>query len=508
MKINQLKVGVIFSYITQIVHILTGLLYTPIMLRILGQSEYGLYQLVQSVVSYLGLLSFGFGAGYMRFYSRYKAKDDNDGIARLNGMFMLIFAAIAIVCLICGGAMTVRADIIFGDGLTASELAKAKVLLAILVLNMSITFIGSVFTSNITAHEKFFFQRIVELLRALFNPFIALPLLLMGFGSVGLVLVTTFLTVTAFCANVLYCFKKLDIKFDFKKLDWGLFKEMWVFTFFIFINMVVDQINWSVDKFLLGRMMGTVAVAVYGVAGQLNSLYLSLSSAVSAVFIPRVNMLVAKNDDSKELTSLFTRVGRIQFLILGLVLSGFVIFGKEFIGIWAGNGYEEAYIIGILLMAPVTIPLIQNLGVEIQRAKNKHKVRSVVYLLIALGNVFLSIPLIKFFGTVGAATGTAITLIVGNVIFMNVYYHTKIKLNIVYFWKQIAGFIPAIVISAIFGILIRRIFPIQRLAFLVLGIILYTAVYCISMWLVGMNDDERELIKKPIKAMGAKLCGK
>ena len=97
---NQRKAGIIISYTGQLVHILTGLLYTPVMLRLLGQSEYGLYQLVSSVVSYLSLLSLGFGASYMRFYAREKANGDKDGIARLNGMFMLIFGAISVICIL------------------------------------------------------------------------------------------------------------------------------------------------------------------------------------------------------------------------------------------------------------------------------------------------------------------------------------------------------------------------------------------------------------------------
>ena len=68
MAISQKKAGVVLSYASQAVQIISGLIYTPIMLRILGQSEYGLYQLVYSVVSYLGLLSMGFNASYMRFY--------------------------------------------------------------------------------------------------------------------------------------------------------------------------------------------------------------------------------------------------------------------------------------------------------------------------------------------------------------------------------------------------------------------------------------------------------
>ena len=105
MHINQRKAGVILSYAGEIVKILVSLVYTPIMLRLLGQSEYGLYQLVYSVVSYLSLLSLGFGSSYLRFYSRYKAQKDEDGVAKLNGMFMLIFCSISVMCILCGSVM-------------------------------------------------------------------------------------------------------------------------------------------------------------------------------------------------------------------------------------------------------------------------------------------------------------------------------------------------------------------------------------------------------------------
>ena len=116
MKLGQKKSGIIISYISEGVKVLTNLLYTPIMLRLLGDSEYGLYQLVNSVVSYLGLLSFGFASAYMRFYSRSKAKNDECEIAKLNGMFLTIFNIIAVVCLLCGAVMVFNIETIFRKG--------------------------------------------------------------------------------------------------------------------------------------------------------------------------------------------------------------------------------------------------------------------------------------------------------------------------------------------------------------------------------------------------------
>ena len=501
MKINQLKIGVVLSYATQVIQILSGLIYTPIMLRLLGQSEYGLYQLVYSVVSYLSLLSMGFGSAYMRFYARYSVKNDDDGVAKLNGMFLAIFSVISIICLLCGLVMITNSKAIFGDGLTSAELQKAKILMAIMVLNLAVSFMNSVFQSNITAHEQFFFQRLVQFLKALFNPFLTLPLLLLGFGSVGMVTITTALTVSVFISDIIFCKKKLKIKFKFKDFNFPLLKEMWIFTFFIFINMIVDQLNWSVDKFLLGRFMGTVAVAVYGVASQLNAMYMTFSCAISGVFIPRVNFIVSEKEDDKKLTDIFTRVGRVQFILIALIILGYIFFGQAFIGYWAGTGYEDAYIIGIYLMIPVSVPLIQNLGIEIQRAKNMHKARSIVYLFIAISNIFVSIPCIKLWGTKGAAIGTAISLLVGNGLFMNLYYHKKIGLDIIYFWKEIMKFTPALIIPIILGTAVMKYVAFSGIFMLGGAIIAYVIIYCISMWFLGMNNYERGLISAPIKRL-------
>lgn len=506
MKVNsQRKSGVVLTYAGQAVQLLSGLIYTPIMLRLLGQSEYGLYTLVSSVVSYLGLLSFGFGSAYMRFYSRFKAQKEETEIARLNGMFMTIFLIIAGICLVCGGIMIGNIEAIFGSGLTAAEYDKARVLMVLMVFNLAMTFPLSVYDSNVTAHEQFVFQKVIVLLQNILNPFICLPLLLLGYESVAMVSVATALTIAKTVANVLFCNQKLKIHFLFHGFRLSLLKEMWVFTFFIFINNIIDQVNWSIDKFLLGRFAGTIAVAVYGVSAQLNSMYLNFSTAVSNVFVPQVNRIVAESDDNEELTNLFIKVGRIQFMILALIISGFAIFGKAFIYYWAGNGYEDAYKIALFLMVPVTIPMIQNLGIEIQRAKNKHQVRSIVYLVMAIVNVCISIPLIRRFGGVGAAAGTAFSLLISNVFFMNWFYHRHIGLDMIRFWKSIAQFVPALIITFGCGYGIYRIVDLYRPFYLVLFIVIYTMIYGTMMWFLGMNVQEKQMIREPFQKIKNKI---
>lgn len=499
MQINQRKSGVILSYLSQVIQILSGLIYTPIMLGLLGQSEYGLYQLVYSIVSYLSLLSFGFTSSYMRFYARAKAQKDENEVSKLNGMFMVIFLIIAAVCVFCGIVMIENIEVIFANGLTATEYSKARILMILMVLNLAMTFPNSVFDAFTSAHERFFFQKLLIVLQNLINPFLALPLLIMGYGSIGLVCVTTLLTIAKLVVNVWFSLKKLHVHFIFNGFKITLLKEMWVFTFFIFLNQIIDQINWSVDKFLLGRLAGTTAVAVYGLGGQINTMYLQFSTSISNVFVPKLNKIVATSDDNVALTQLFTKIGRIQFIVLGLISTGFIFFGKPFMNFWGGEGYSDSYYVAMWLILPVTIPLIQNLGIEIQRAKNKHKTRSIVYFFIAIANVLISIPLIKTFGSIGAAVGTAISLTMGNILFMNWHYHNRIGINIWYFWRNIAKFIPGLTIPCVFGAIVKIFIPMNSFIKMCVWILFYLVLYCSSMYFFGMNNEEKLMVTEPVK---------
>lgn len=508
MKINQLKAGAIISYISMLLGYIISIAYTPIMIRLLGQSEYGLYNLVASLVSYLGLLSFGFGSAYMRYYSRYKVNNDQHNIAKLNGMFLIVFSAIGFIAILSGLILVFNIEPILGKQLTMNELHTAKILMIIMVFNLALSFPVSIFKSYIMANEKFVFQNLLQMIKIVANPFIMLPILLMGYKSIGMVIVTTILTMSIDLANLIFCFKKLKIRFVFYQFDFSLMMEMTVFSSYIFLNMIIDQINWNVDKFILGRLYGTVTVAIYGLAAQLNTYYLSLSTAISNVFIPKVNRMVAAKNDSLELTSLFTRIGRIQFIVLALILSGMAIFGKPFIIMWAGVDYHEAYPIVLILMISATIPLIQNIGIEIQKAKNMHQFRSVVYFLIAIGNLFISIPLAKYYGGIGSAVGTAIAQIIGNIIIMNIYYSKKVGINIKYFWKEIFKFIPSLIVPTILGIIIYQTLDLFNIKVFIVAVLTYLITYIISMWLVGMNKFEKDLVRGPLMKMKLPIINK
>ena len=497
---NQLKAGVVLSYISTAISIVIQLIYMPVMIRLLGKSEYGLYSLVSSVVSYLSLFSLGFTGAYLRFFARFCR--NREKLASLNGMFLTLFSILASIATICGIVLSFFPEQIFGSKLLDSELSKARILMLILVINIAINLISGIFDSIIGAYEQFVFQRIVGIASAIVNPFICLPLLLMGYGSVMLVVVATGVTIVRFIVNVWFCIYKIQIPVSFHGFQWSLLKEITVFSSFLLLNMIIDQINWNVDKLILGHTNGTEEIAVYGVASQFNSLFMVFSTTISSVFSPRVNLIAAQkvNNYQTEFTKLMARIGRIQWFILGLLTGGFIVFGKYFIvHIFAGEGYEEAYIVALFLVIPTLIPLIQNVGIEMQRAINKHQFRSIIYMIIAISNVVISIPLADKWGAVGAAMGTAFSLLIGNGLIMNIFYHKVLHINMKYFWKEILKTWKGFLIPTILALLITRCVAFDNMRIFLINAVIFTVVYCVSILTFSCNVEEKKLIFSMIK---------
>ncbi len=494
---KQRKVGVILSYIIIVLNMVIGIAYTPILTRMLGQSEYGLYSLVSSIISYLTILDFGFGNAIIIYTTRYRVKGEKEKEKKLHGMFLIIYSLIGFIAAILGMILYFNVDKLFGQTMSIEEIKTAKTLMGILTLNLALTFPLSIFSSIITAYEKFVFAKILNIIRIILNPIITIILLKMGYKSISLVIVITILNISTLLINMIYCRSKLQIKLKFGKIDMSLLKEITAYSFFIFLNTVIDKITWSTDQFVLGAVSGTIQVALYSTANQLNTMYLNFSTAISGVLLPKVTKMEEQNATDKEFSNIFIKIGRLQYIMIALIITGFILYGKEFINLmWVGPEYSQSYFIACILMIPVTLPLIQNIGINILQAKNKHQYRSVILTITAIMNVIISIPLSKIYGGIGAAIGTFITLLIGPGLLMNIFYYKKINIDIPRFWRNILKMTLIILICFIIGMSIKIFYPIQSNIALVVQIVLYTIIYIIIMWKCAMNQYEKELFTK------------
>ena len=496
MPVNQLKAGVVLNYVVIFLNTVVGLLYTPYMLRMMGQSEYGLYSLVASVIAYLTVLDLGFGNAIVRYTAKFRAEKKTEEQYEMFGMFFLLYLVIGIIAFGIGLGLYFNVDTLFGDTMTAVELGRARIMMLLLVANLAFTFPMSIWGSIIQAYEDFVFQKSLNIIRIILNTVVMICLLHFGYKAVAMVVVQTIFNVLTLVVNFIYCRRKLNIHiyFRFKHFHWGFLKEVAIYSFWIFLNAIMDRVYWSTGQFVLGAMVGTAAVAVFAIAIQLEGMYMQFSTAISSVFLPKVTAMVATNRSRKEISDLFIRTGRIQYIVLAYILSGFIIFGRQFIELWAGAGYTDAYIISLLFFIPLTVPLIQNLGITILQARNEMKFRSVLYIIIALVSLAMQILLTGYFGGIGCTMGVSGALVVGQILIMNVYYRRRQDLDIKTFWKEI-GKMSIIPIVLIFSsmLVIRHIFALDSWGKLILGIAAFSLVYIPLFFRFSMTDDERNL---------------
>ena len=502
---KQLKSGVVLSYLTLILSNIIALVYTPFMLRMMGQSEYGLYSLVASVVAYLTILDFGFGNAIIRYTAKYRAEEREGELSSLFGMFLAIYIVIGVIALIVGIGLYSHVDFLFGNSMNADELSKVRLMFFLMVVNVAITFPLSIFPSIIVAYEHFVYHKVVNLFRILLQPCLMIPLLLLGYKALGMVVLVTVLNVLSLLVYCWYCFARLKVSIVFSGFYRPLLKEISSYSFYVFLTIIVDRAFWSTGQFILGMLSGTEDVAIYALVVQLCNYYMTLSVAISGVFLPKMTRLVSERKGMKEISDLFIKIGRIQFIVLAYVLFGFVLFGKSFVSYWAGDGYEKVYPLTLMLMIPQTIPLIQNLGISVLQALNRQRFRSFLNFIVSVLSVFVSYLLTKKYGIVGCAVSTGCALLLGHGLILNWYYETKIQLAIMSFWKQIVRLSVPVVVAVVLTALVKYFWGTGNLWVLFTEGIVYTVLYFILLWYGGCDSFEKMQLITSWQKMKVKL---
>lgn len=503
---NQLKAVAVLNYAVIFLNIGVGLLYTPFMLRMMGQSEYGLYSLVASVISYLTVLDLGLGNAIVRYTAQYRTEGKQKEQYELFGMFLVLYSVIGIIALFVGIGLYHQVDSWFGHTMNLDELKKIRIMLLFLIFNLVITFPMSIFGSILLAYERFVFPKMVQIVRILLNTAVMVVLLEMGYRAIAMVVVQTIFNLLSLWINFYYCRRKLHIRIYFRRFQWKLLKEVSIYSFWIFLSVIMDRIYWNTGQFVLAMYVNTAAVAVFAVAIQLSILYMSFSTSISGVFLPKVTSMVTNCADRKEISDLFIRTGRIQYMVMALILSGFIVFGNDFIYLWAGPEYEESYLISLLFFLSLTIPMIQNLGVTILQARNQMKFRSLFYLVIAGSSLIVQFVMARKYGGIGCAIGISGALILGQGLIMNFYYHYKQGLDIVKFWKEIVkmSWIPTLM--CIGAMLILSRISLDSWMSLGMAILLFVIIYIPLFFMYSMNESERNLILNPFRQIRTRIC--
>lgn len=494
MATNQRKAGALLTYGYIFANLIVILLYQPIMMRLLGQSEYGLYSLMLSVSGYLSVFDLGLGNAVVVFTVKYRSTGNLEAEKQLHGLLKRVFNIIAVAVFALGALITILLPVFFSSSLSPAEIEKGRILMMIHTVNMSLTMAFTVYTNIIAAYERFVFAKVITIVKTLLGPAVMFPALLLGGRSIILSVILCAVNVVCLVSNKVYCEKNLDTKVRYCGLDRISFSPIFSFALFIFLGELVDKVNWYVDQFILGVLRGPEEVAIHAYAHNYNQLLLLLSATIAGVLQSKITSMVSRNCSKRELTSEMVKYSRIQLYPILLLIFGFAVLGYDFC-IWhGGEGYGAAYYVFLVLALGEVVSITQSVALAVIKAQNKLRFWSLLTLGSAICNIIISIPLTKYFGCVGAAAGTGITFALANGLIMNVYYSKSAGLKMSEYWKEfvkmIVGFVPAAALT----VLLKWALHLAPMAeFLICGVVL-VMLYAASSLAFVMNKYEKNLV--------------
>lgn len=503
------KIGVIYSYVLMFVEVFSATLFTPFLIRSLGQSEYGVYQLVYSVTAYLMLLDLGIGNAVIRYMAKYRAENNKQKQEEFLGIATLFYGIIAFIVLIVGAVLLVIFPTVFAKGLTPEEISVGRKLLTVTILSTAVTLGTSSFATTLMAYERFSFSKGLSILFSLLKIIFAFIALLLGMRSLGVVMVYFLSNVLTRGAYTVYVLFKLQLKPKFKNPDFGFVKETVSYSAFVLLQMIAMQINSMTDSVLLGILAkgSSVIIAVYGAGAQIVQYFKTVGGHFNGVLMAGVVRLVESGANAKALQEEMVRIGRIVFMMLGMVFTVFVVNGADFMVLWAGADYRQGYMVAVAIMVPTMFTLVQSIGNQILWAMNKHRTQAVVQVVSALINIVLTAFLIKWSPLIGAVIGSVIALTVGDVLCMNVMFKKEIGISLTGYYKGLfKGVLPSLLLSAGAGFLFNLI-GLSKFGWLglVVNCGVMVLVYGICMFGFGMNASEKHMIFGMFKKVGKKL---
>lgn len=505
---SQLRIGAVLSYVNMAIGTLIPMLYTPIMLELLGQSEYGLYKLSSSVTSYLSLISFGIGSAVVRYLTKYRTEGDKDGEEGIFGLFNVIFAIISVITIIAGIVIVFILEPIYGNAINNSDqMTEMRILVLILSCTTALSFLCTPYNAVVTSHERFIFLQLINIVSTVLIPIVNIIVLCFGFKSVGIVTSSLILNIIVQLLYVTYVRRSIKLKPNYKNMPFYLVKEILVFSLWIFVANVVGQLYNSTDTLIIGAIpaLATVGVAVYNIGVTFNNMVQSFSVGILSVLTPKVNSMVFSGKSNSELTDLMIRIGRLQCYIVSLVVTGFIVFGRQFIILWVGADNLDAYWVALVTMIPACVPLIQNVALNVIIAQKKHRFRSLMFLGIAIINVAGTIICVNRFGIIGAAVVTGVAYILGTGFIMNWYYWKKIGLEIPRFWKSVVHLFIIPIIMCTVSLIVFKFIMLNSWLTLLPSIAIYAIAFVLLNWIVVMNDYEKDIIRRPLIKIKNKL---
>lgn len=492
---SQIRAGIVLSYVSIVIANLAGLITTPIIVNTLGKESYGIYLLLLSFVSYIGLVDLGITNTINRFIAKYRALNDYSQERKFISLIIKIILIVTFLILGLGFFLIKNIEN-FINPQTISTIPIESIRLVIwglllaLILNIFTGFVNG----YLAAYENFIFIKSIDIFKVILR-LMLLWLLFMNQGNIlFLVILDLIIAFIVFFFSLLYFFRVKSIKIKIFLYDKLMLKEIMSYSIWVFVFSAISQIQWQSGQIIIGYKLPSSAVAIYGIGIVLGTYYGAFAVAISGVFISRTTYKVYTYENSDELTKYMIEVGRMCAFVLMLILINFITVGKDFIQLWVGKDFLPAWIIAVMIMITYSIPLTQSIANQVLEAKKMFSFKSKVYLLCLMFGTLLGYILLDYYDILGMAfgiiTGWAIAIII-----MNFYYHFILNLDMIAFFKSLKELAIMTAIVIIFGYGINLLDSHNTWVIIIFKSLIISLLYLLLIYKFVLNNTEKLLVK-------------
>ena len=503
---KQIKFGAILSYVSIAINIVAGLIYTPWMIDQIGEASYGLYTLANTLIT-LFLIDFGLSSATSRYVAKYRAEGNQEKVDNFLGVVYKLYMIIDAIIFVALIVMYFLIDAIYVK-LTPVEIEQFKVVYIIAASFAVINFPFVTFNGILNAYEKFIQMKLADLIYRILLVGMTVVALILGYGLYALVAVHAIVGLIVIVYKFIILKKSTPVKVNIKYSDKSLYKDLLGFSIWVTVFSLSQRLIFNITPTVLGVVANSVAIAVFGIVTTIEGYSFTVTNAINGMFMPKIARIYAADEENGDINPLLLKVGKFQYIINGLIVTGFAVVGKLFIDLWVGPEFEMAYYGILLVLVPGLFYNSLQIANTAMTVRKKVKTTAIVNVIMGVINVILSFIFSYFFGVVGACLSIFVAYMFRAVV-LNIIYKKVLKVNIGAFIKQcyLRMSIP-MALGVGIGILADFLIPFTGwIQFIIIGCIT-AAVYLLGVLLFGLNKQEKTQIFGAVKKILGKFIKK
>lgn len=468
-------------------NILVGLFLSPYILHHLGDEAFGLWVLIFTITGYYGLFDFGIRLSIVRYVAKYATIAKNDELNRLVNTALFTYSGIGTVAILITITVSFYVGSIFR--ISGSSIHLARWLFLMVGSAVALGFPLGIFGGILEGLQRFYVVNLNSMSSTLVRALLIVIALRHGRGLLTVALITVSLPLVTGLVNATVVLRILPLRFGLKHLNRESLRRIASYSGTTFIIIVANRLRFKTDAMVIGTFVSSAAITYFTIGSRLVDYAGDVVSGLAQVFVPMSSQSDATGD-LVGLRKILIAGNRACALIIFPMAAILIILGKSVIEAWVGARYvATSYPVLLVLLIPSTLMLAQSASGLVLYGMAKHKTLAVVVLLEGSANLFLSILLVRRFGILGDAVGTAIPLACTTLFFLPRHLCRVLKLRIGIYLRQ-AFLLPLTLCVPLVAVLflMRHWFVAHSYFQLAIQLLLGSVVYGVGLlWAIWMG---------------------